>query len=99
MKAALDDLKKLDHSQQLQILKAISKVATNPLPQVEGGFGKPLGNKTGINLVGYCKIKLLKMGLRVVYKVVRENNVMRIIIISARADDEVYFTAQKRIDK
>ena len=99
LKEALDDLKKLDHSQQLQILKAISKVVTNPLPQAEGGLGKSLGNKVGINLGGYCKIKLLKMGLRVVYKVVRENNVMRIIIISARADDEVYFTAQKRIDK
>jgi mRNA interferase RelE/StbE len=99
LKEALDDLKKLDHSLQLQVLKAISKVAKNPLPQAEGGLGKALGNKASIDLTGYCKIKLLKLGLRVVYKVVRENEKMKIIVISTRADDEVYFTALKRIDK
>lgn len=45
---ALEDLKKLDNSQRKQVLKAIDKVKTNPLPQNEGGYGKPLGNKRGI---------------------------------------------------
>ncbi|AVX21312.1 hypothetical protein SAMN02745885_00556 [Carboxydocella sporoproducens DSM 16521] len=43
--------------------------------------------------------RLQVLGLRVVYKLVREKEVMKIIIISARADDEVYLLAQKRIDK
>jgi mRNA interferase RelE/StbE len=99
LREALVDMKLLDYSQQLQVVKAINKVAANPLPQTEGGLGKPLGNKGGTNLTGYFKIKLLKLGLRVVYKLVKENGVMKIIVISARADDEVYITAQKRIDE
>jgi mRNA interferase RelE/StbE len=99
LKDSLEDIKLLDHSQRLQVVKSINKVAVNPLPQAEGGYGKPLSNKSGTNLAGYCKIKLLKLGLRVVYKVVRENNIMKIIVVSARADDEVYIFAQKRIEQ
>ena len=95
--AALEDLRSLDRSQQLQVLKAIEKVSANPLPNSEGGLGKPLGSHSGANLTGYLKIKLLKLGLRVVYRVVRENNVMRIIIISVRDDETVYKLARDRI--
>ena len=94
---AESDLKSLDRSQQLQVLKAIDKVSENPLPQSEGGYGKPLGNRMSANLAGYLKIKLLKLGLRVVYSVVRDKNIMRIIIISVRDDDTVYKLAKKRI--
>ena len=41
---AENDLKKLDHSVQLQVLKGIRKVSQNPLPVQEGGYGKPLGD-------------------------------------------------------
>jgi mRNA interferase RelE/StbE len=99
LRESLEDIKRLDQSQRVQVIKAINKVAVNPLPQAEGGYGKPLGNKGGTNLAGYCKIKLLKLGLRVVYKVVRENGIMKIIVISARADEEVFITAQKRIEE
>ena len=37
-KEAIKDLKKLDNSQQKKVLKAIEKVAVNPLPQNEGGL-------------------------------------------------------------
>lgn len=94
---ALSDLKSLDHSQQLQVLKAIDKVSENPLPNSEGGYGKPLGNHMSANLAGYLKIKLLKIGLRVVYCVIREKTIMRIIIISVRDDGTVYKLAKKRI--
>ena len=99
LRESLEDIKRLDHSQRLQVVKAINKVAVNPLPQAEGGYGKPLSNKSGTNLAGYCKIKLLRLGLRIVYKVVRENNIMKIVVVSARADDEVYILAQKRIEQ
>ena len=98
LREALEDIKRLDSSQRMQVVKAINKVVVNPLPQAEGGYGKFLGNKGGTNLAGYCKIKLLKLGLRVVYKVVRENSIMKVIVVSARADDEVYILAQKRIE-
>lgn len=98
LKEALKDLKSLDHSQQLQVLKAIDKVSKNPLRISEGGYGKPLGNKSNTNLTGYFKIKLLKLGIRVVYGLVREHGIMRIIVISIREDDIVYQVAVDRID-
>lgn len=81
------------------MLKGISKVAKNPLPTDEGGYGKPLGNKQGINLSGLLKIKLLKLGIRIVYDLKRDEQGMRIIIIGVRADNDVYELAEKRIQK
>ena len=98
LKEAVEDLKRLDHSQRLQVLKAINKVSSNPLPQNEGGYGKPLGNRNSARLARYLKIKLKRLGLRVVYKLIREKYVMKVIEVSARADDEVYLLAQKRTD-
>ena len=34
---AQSDLDQLDHSARMQVLKAIKKVAQNPLPKSEGG--------------------------------------------------------------
>lgn len=96
IKAAEKDLLALGRSQQLQVLKAIEKVSANPLPINEEGLGKPLGSHSGNNLTGYLKIKLLKLGLRVVYQVVREGSVMKIIVISVRDDETVYKLARDR---
>lgn len=96
-KEAKDDLEKLDHTQQLQVVKAIKKVSDNPLPNSEGGLGKPLGNNFSTKLSGYLKIKLRKAGLRVVYRLVYDNHKMRIIVVSVRDDDTVYKMAQDRI--
>lgn len=94
---ARDDLRALDNTQRVQVLKAIEKVSANPLPANEGGLGKPLGSHSGNNLTGYLKIKLLKLGLRVIYKAVREGNIMRIIVISVRDDETVYKMARERV--
>ena len=88
----------LDHTQRIQVDKVIYKVSKNPLPQSEGGYGKPLGNKNSNNLTGLLKIKLLKLGIRVVYKIVLTDEVMKIIVVAARADDEIYEVAAKRLD-
>lgn len=92
---AKQDLKEIDGSQRLLVLKAIKKVKQNPLPIYEGGYGKPLGNKNNTDLSGFFKIKLKNAGLRIVYKVVRNNDKMLIIVIGARADEEVYSIAKK----
>jgi mRNA interferase RelE/StbE len=99
LKEAETDLKELDHSQQIQVLKAIKKVSTNPLPNTKGGYGKPLGNHLTSNLSGYLKIKLLKLGIRIVYRLVEDHGIMRIIIISVREDEKVYKLIQERIKK
>jgi len=96
---ALDDFRKLDGSQRILTRKAIAKVSQNPLPKEEGGLGVPLGNKGGRNLTSFLKIKLLKASLRVVYKLVRVNDSMLIVVIGARADEEVYEPAATRAKK
>ncbi|MCI8538307.1 MAG: type II toxin-antitoxin system RelE/ParE family toxin [Oscillospiraceae bacterium] len=93
----LDDFRALDGSQRILVKKAIAKVSTNPLPEAEGGYGKPLGNKGGNQLSGFLKIKLRGAGLRVVYQLVREEDHMVLIVIGAREDDEVYNIAHRRI--
>lgn len=99
LEEAEKDLKKLDHSTQIQVLKGIRKVSQNPMPAEEGGYGKPLGNKSGTNLTNLMKIKFRDIGIRVVYKVERVNGVMKIIVISARTDEQVYKEAAKRRGK
>ena len=94
---ARNDLRTLDNAQRIQVLKAIEKVSANPLPSNEGGLGKPLGSRGDSNLTGYLKIKLLKLGLRVIYKIVYENSVMKIIVISVRDEETVYKMARDRI--
>ena len=96
IKEAQRDLKNLNPYIQKIILKAIAKTAERPLPPPDG-IGKPLGNHSDSKLNGYYKIKLRDLGYRVVYQLVRENETMRIIIISVRNDDIVYKEASRRI--
>ena len=97
MEEAVTDMNDLDGSAKKQVDAAILKVSQNPLPKSEGGYGNPLGNKHDNNLTGLCKIKLLKLGIRVVYKLIRENDIMIVVVVAARADEEVYKIAAKRI--
>lgn len=96
---AAKDLKELAGNQRIMVTKAINKVLENPLPVSEGGYGKPLGNKQGNNLSGFLKIKLKSAGIRVVYKLVKIDGQMLVVVIGARADDEVYDVAQHRAEK
>ncbi len=98
LKEALRDLKRLDPYNQKLILKAISKTAERPLPPPDG-IGKPLGNHASSKLSGFYKIKLKNLGYRVVYQLVMQGEIMRIIVISVRDDDEVYKEAERRIRK
>lgn len=95
---AKEDIKALDGIQRKQVIKAIKKVSYNPLPNTEGGYGKPLGNHLTSNLAGCMKIKLLKLGLRVVYGIERKDGIMRIVIVSVRSDEDVYKMAYERLN-
>ena len=99
IKKASNDLRRLDGNQKRAVLKAILRVSQNPLPTSEGGYGKPLGNRADTRLAGLLKIKLKDQGLRVVYQLIRVQKEMRIIIISIRADEQVYKEAQSRMDE
>ena len=90
------DLDSLSRTQQVMVKKAINKVKENPLPQNEGGYGKPLGHKRGLNLTNLLKIKLRGEGIRVVYKLIKTESQMLVIVIGVREDEEVYETAYSR---
>ena len=94
---AQDDFDHLDGSQQRQVVNALRKVSTNPLPYTEGGYGKPLGHHTTSDLTGLLKVKLKKVGLRIVYQLERHDNRMIIIIIDIRDDERVYRLAERRL--
>lgn len=96
LKEVADDVKRLDGSVKMQITNGIKMVSQNPLPDYQGGYGKPLENKGGRDLPGLLKIKFKKSGIRVVYKIEISGNVMKIIVISMRSDDSVYDEAYKR---
>ncbi len=99
LEEAQNDLKDLDGSAKVQVLKGIRKVSQNPLPISQGGYGKPLGNKSDTNLTGLLKIKFRDLGIRVVYKIELTDGVMKVIVISARSDEQVYKKAETRRKK
>ena len=93
------DIASLARNQQIIVQKAIKKVKENPLPQSEGGYGKPLGHKHGTNLTNFLKIKLRGEGIRIVYKLIRTQTQMLIVVVGVREEEEVYEIAQRRRDK
>lgn len=99
LKEALTDLDKLDSELRDMILAGIKKVRQNPLPQNEGGYGKPLGNKSGNNLTGFFKIKYRGIGIRVIYTLVRAKEIMNIVVVSKRDENYCYEVSAKRKNK
>lgn len=96
---AENDIKRIDNSLKSQIYAGIKKVSMNPLPNTEGGYGKPLGNIDGTDLTVFFKIKYRGIGIRVVYTIVRKSEVMNIIVVSTRSDNYSYKLAEKRKNK
>ena len=93
---AVKDLESLSHAQRALVKKAVAKVRENPLPQNEGGYGKPLGRKRGTNLTNLLKIKLRGAGIRVMYKLVRTQAQMLVVVVGVREDEQVYEIADAR---
>ena len=93
---AFRDLAGLSGGVQSRVIDAIGRVSRNPLPQREGGYGVELGKKNGIDLSGLLKIKLKKSGVRVIYKLKRDEKGMNIVAIGMRANSEAYKEAAKR---
>ena len=88
------DIKKLKFtkSQLTKLKKKIENISCNPYPKNQGGLGEPLRS----NLKGLMKFRF-DNDYRVVYRLVEENGIMRIVVIGLRADSFVYRMANKRI--
>ena len=50
-------------------------------------------------MAGFLKIKLKDAGIRIVYKLIKTETDMLIVVIGARADNEVYDIAGQRVSK
>ncbi len=96
-KAAEKDVDHLREPAKSHVHRMLLKVAENPLPFTEGGYGKPLGHKRNDNLTGYLKVKLKGDGIRAVYRLERTAHAMTVIVVSIRDDDAVYKEAARRI--
>jgi len=87
---AVKDLQKLDHRVKLLVFKQINKLAAKPL------LGHDLGQKHGIDLSGYKKVYADKKRIRIVYKVIEEMVLIKIIAVGKREGLKVYKKAGER---
>jgi mRNA interferase RelE/StbE len=94
--SAKEDLQKLDGSVRHQVEIGIYKVSQNPVPKKDGGYGEPLGHIRNNNLTGLYKIKFKRIGIRVIYKLIKIDDIMKIVVVLARADNYCYNEANKR---
>lgn len=83
---ALKEYKKLDGSTKKFVNVAISKIEQKALD-----IGEELHNTNDSKLAGCRRIKLRKIGIRIVYRVIDEKvEIAEIIAIGKREDSRVY---------
>jgi len=87
------DFEKLDVSIKKQILKKLILLETNPF------LGKPLGNRAGMDLIGYYKLYAYKRKIRIIYEIKDESLIIRVVSIGKREDFTVYLQAFLRRGK
>jgi len=86
---ARNDLRELDGSQRILVIKQLVKLERDP------HVGKHLGNKMGMDLTGYYKLYADKKRVRIVYSI--EGDLIEVVAIGEREDMEVYQLASRRI--
>lgn len=104
---ALGDLDEAARAGQIEIvLGALVKLAKDPRAKPDG-YGEPLGShqSTG-NLTGCLAAKLKgRVGLRIVYLLTteqvdgKEADVIKVLVVQNREDEQVYREAMKRLEK
>lgn len=84
------DLKQLNHSVRLEVFKKLKKIQQTP------ELGKPLGNKNNMNLSGLFKVYVAKKQVRIVYEIIENILVVKVIAIGKRERMEVYKQVEER---
>jgi mRNA interferase RelE/StbE len=85
-----EDLKKINNSIQIEIFKKIEKIKQSP------ELGQLLGSKNNMNLSGLRKLYVAKKQVRIVYEIINDILVVKVIAIGKREGMEVYKEAVKR---
>lgn len=84
------DLKQLNNSVRLEVFKKLKKIQQMP------ELGKPLSNKNNMNLTGLFKVYVAKKQVRIVYEIIDNILVVKVIAIGKRESMEVYKQAVER---
>jgi len=84
------DLKKLNNSARIEVFKKIKKIQISP------ELGEALGNRNGLNLTGLKKMYVAKKQIRIVYEIIDNIVVVKVLVIGKREGMEVYIEADKR---
>lgn len=92
---AKKDYRKLDGSEKKYVDIALAKLEFRA-----DELGEALTRKRNSNLFGCKKIKFKKIGIRIVFRIVgSQMEIVEIISIGKRRDEEVYKDATKRLKK
>ena len=84
------DLKKLNNSVRIEVFKKIKKIQISP------ELGEALRDKNGLNLAGLKKMYVAKKQIRIVYEIIDNIVVVKVLAIGKREGMEVYIEADKR---
>ena len=90
---AIEDLKDLDGSSRVMVLKALKKLEVEPEKR-----GAPLGPRATGNLTGYRKLVVAERTLRVVFRVEESGDVVVLWVVAKRSDSYVYQLAASRLE-
>lgn len=85
-----DDLKQLNNAIRIEVFKKLKKIQHSP------ELGQLLGNKNNMNLTGLRKVYVAKKQIRIVYEIIDNILVVKVVAIGKREDMEVYRQAQQR---
>ena len=90
---AAKELSRLDNRVKIMVLKQIKKISISPT------LGKALGSRKGLDLTGYRKLYVDRKKIRIVYKIVDQKVLIKIIAIGKREEMAAYQNAFDRIDE
>lgn len=93
---AIEDLKDLDGSSRVMVLKALR--ALKKLEVEPEKRGAPLGSRATGNLTGYRKLAIAERTLRVVFRVEESGDVVVLWVVAKRSDSYVYQWAASRLE-
>ena len=91
--AATKEYKRLDGS-----IKKLVDVAFRKLEARADEIGEELFDQKDTKLLGCRKVKFRKYGIRIVYRIVKDKvEIVQVIAVAKREDNEVYKLAHKRL--
>ena len=90
--AAIEGLADLDKGDAREVHKRLKKLEETP------ELGQPLGNRAGIDLTGWRKLKACNRRVRIIYRI-EEPDFVRVVVIGRREEMEVYRLAASEIKR